>query len=159
AADPLAQARSGRRRAAPARALSPAVSGLQRPAFPPARPAPARGALLLCVRQEGPAGCRPGGHAPAPGATPPAPRAARLLWGAPASRRQSPPLAGVAPRAVVHPHRGGRRRHQALALRRAAEGGESVAAILTALRAVLTHDGVPMALYTDRAHWAVHTPT
>src|SRR5712692_4345379 len=39
------------------------------------------------------------------------------------------------------------------------EGGESVAAIMTALRAVLEHDGVPMALYTDRAHWAVHTPT
>src|SRR2546427_79581 len=38
------------------------------------------------------------------------------------------------------------------------EGGESVAAILTALRAVLEHDGVPMALYPDRAHWAVHTP-
>src|SRR5712692_9305903 len=30
---------------------------------------------------------------------------------------------------------------------------------MTALRAVLEHDGVPMALYTDRAHWAVHTPT
>ncbi len=39
------------------------------------------------------------------------------------------------------------------------EGGESVAAIMTALRAVLEHYGVPMALYTDRAHWAVHTPT
>jgi transposase len=39
------------------------------------------------------------------------------------------------------------------------EGGESVAAIMTALRAVLEHDGVPIALYTDRAHWAVHTPT
>ena len=39
------------------------------------------------------------------------------------------------------------------------EGGESVAAILTAVRAVLEHYGVPMALYTDRAHWAVHTPT
>lgn len=38
------------------------------------------------------------------------------------------------------------------------EGGESVAAILTALRAVLEREGVPMALYTDRAHWAVHTP-
>ena len=24
---------------------------------------------------------------------------------------------------------------------------------------MLEHDGVPMALYTDRAHWAVHTPT
>jgi transposase len=38
-------------------------------------------------------------------------------------------------------------------------GGESVAAILTALRSVLETYGVPMALYTDRAHWAVHTPT
>ncbi|HSD33067.1 MAG TPA: ISNCY family transposase [Gemmatimonadales bacterium] len=37
-------------------------------------------------------------------------------------------------------------------------GGESVEAILTALRAVLEPEGVPMALYTDRAHWAVHTP-
>jgi len=39
------------------------------------------------------------------------------------------------------------------------EGGESVAAILTALRAVLERYGIPIALYTDRAHWAVHTPT
>jgi hypothetical protein len=38
------------------------------------------------------------------------------------------------------------------------EGGESVEAILTALRSVLEQEGVPMALYTDRAHWAVHTP-
>jgi hypothetical protein len=38
------------------------------------------------------------------------------------------------------------------------EGGESVAAIMTALRAVLERWGLPMALYTDRAHWAVHTP-
>jgi hypothetical protein len=38
------------------------------------------------------------------------------------------------------------------------EGGESVEAILTARRAVLEHEGVPMALYTDRAHWAVHPP-
>src|SRR5262249_6895086 len=30
---------------------------------------------------------------------------------------------------------------------------------LTALRHVLEHHGVPVALYTDRAHWAVHTPT
>lgn len=37
--------------------------------------------------------------------------------------------------------------------------GESVAAVLTALRTVLQRYGVPMALYTDRAHWAVHTPT
>src|SRR5258705_3727381 len=39
------------------------------------------------------------------------------------------------------------------------EGGESVAAIMTALRSVLEAYGVPMGLYTDRAHWAVHTPT
>jgi hypothetical protein len=38
-------------------------------------------------------------------------------------------------------------------------GGESVVAVLTALRGVLEAYGVPMALYTDRAHWAVHTPT
>jgi transposase len=38
-------------------------------------------------------------------------------------------------------------------------GGESVTAVLTALRAVLQRYGLPMALYTDRAHWAVHTPT
>src|SRR5438552_14795695 len=39
------------------------------------------------------------------------------------------------------------------------DGGESVAAIMTALHAVLERHGVPMALYTDRAHWAAHTPT
>ncbi len=39
------------------------------------------------------------------------------------------------------------------------DGGESVDAIMTALRAVLTTYGLPGALYTDRAHWAVHTPT
>jgi hypothetical protein len=39
------------------------------------------------------------------------------------------------------------------------EGGESVVAVMTALRAVIRTSGVPMALYTDRAHWAVHTPT
>jgi len=39
------------------------------------------------------------------------------------------------------------------------DGGESVAAIMTALHAVLERHGLPMALYTDRAHWAAHTPT
>ena len=39
------------------------------------------------------------------------------------------------------------------------EGGESTHAIMTALRAVFMTYGLPMALYTDRAHWAVHTPT
>src|SRR4029077_156326 len=38
-------------------------------------------------------------------------------------------------------------------------GGESVAAIMTALRAVLMTYGLPMALYPARASWAVYTPT
>jgi hypothetical protein len=36
--------------------------------------------------------------------------------------------------------------------------GETTAAILTALHAVVTAHGLPMAVYTDRAHWAFHTP-
>lgn len=36
--------------------------------------------------------------------------------------------------------------------------GESTVAIMTALREVITTHGLPMALYTDRAHWAFHTP-
>ena len=40
-----------------------------------------------------------------------------------------------------------------------ADGGESTVAVMTALRAVVTEHGLPIALYTDRAHWAVHTPT
>lgn len=39
------------------------------------------------------------------------------------------------------------------------EGGESLSAIMTAVRAVLERYGVPGALYTDRAGWAVYTPT
>jgi transposase len=39
------------------------------------------------------------------------------------------------------------------------EGGESTEAILRTLRAVLEQYGIPGALYTDRAPWAVHTPT
>lgn len=39
------------------------------------------------------------------------------------------------------------------------DGGESLPAILTALRAVLETYGIPGALYTDRAGWAVYTPT
>lgn len=39
------------------------------------------------------------------------------------------------------------------------EGGESTAAIMRALATVCTTYGLPMALYSDRAHWAVHTPT
>jgi len=39
------------------------------------------------------------------------------------------------------------------------EGGESLGAILTALRVILEQHGIPGALYTDRASWAVYTPT
>jgi len=39
------------------------------------------------------------------------------------------------------------------------EQGESADVIMTALRAVLERHGIPGALYTDRAGWAVHTPT
>lgn len=37
-------------------------------------------------------------------------------------------------------------------------GGESTVAVMMALRQVLVTWGLPMALYTDRAHWAAHTP-
>jgi transposase len=36
--------------------------------------------------------------------------------------------------------------------------GETTVAIMTALRDVLTTHGLPMAIYTDRAHWAFNTP-
>ncbi len=36
---------------------------------------------------------------------------------------------------------------------------ESTATVMAALRQVLEAHGLPMALYTDRAHWAFHTPT
>jgi hypothetical protein len=35
---------------------------------------------------------------------------------------------------------------------------ESTVAVMTALRAVFTREGLPVALYTDRAGWAFHTP-
>jgi hypothetical protein len=37
--------------------------------------------------------------------------------------------------------------------------GERTTAIMAALWAVFARYGLPGALYTDRAHWAVHTPT
>jgi len=37
--------------------------------------------------------------------------------------------------------------------------GETTAAVFTALHTVCTAWGLPIALYTDRAHWAFHTPT
>jgi hypothetical protein len=36
---------------------------------------------------------------------------------------------------------------------------ESTWAVMTSLAVVLRTEGLPMALYTDRAHWAFHTPT
>jgi transposase len=36
---------------------------------------------------------------------------------------------------------------------------ESRQAVMTSLAAVLRTEGIPLALYTDRAHWAFHTPT
>jgi transposase len=36
--------------------------------------------------------------------------------------------------------------------------GETTAAIMTALRDVIAAHGLPMAVYTDRAHWAFNTP-
>jgi hypothetical protein len=38
-------------------------------------------------------------------------------------------------------------------------GGESVVAVMTVLRSVLETYGVPIALYPDRAKWAVYTPS
>jgi transposase len=37
--------------------------------------------------------------------------------------------------------------------------GESTRAVMTALREVFRAEGLPMAVYSDRAHWAFHTPT
>ena len=39
------------------------------------------------------------------------------------------------------------------------EGGESERAIMTTLRGILERYGIPGAVYTDRAGWAVYTPT
>lgn len=39
------------------------------------------------------------------------------------------------------------------------EGGESERAIMTALRVIVATYGIPGAVYTDRASWAVYTPT
>lgn len=44
-------------------------------------------------------------------------------------------------------------------LRAAFYPSESRQAVMTSLAAVLRTEGIPMALYTDRAHWAFHTPS
>jgi transposase len=38
------------------------------------------------------------------------------------------------------------------------EDGESTVRVMRALRSIFTTWGLPIALYTDRAHWAAHTP-
>jgi hypothetical protein len=104
--------------------------------------------------------------APARGAAPPAPGAgaASTAAGAPAvfrragaPRRQPPRLAGPGPRPAAHAAHGGRRRDHTAALR-AARGWRGIGRC--------HHDGppgeshgLPMALYTDRASWAVYTST
>src|SRR5439155_8873155 len=108
------------------------LPGLQRPALPPPRPGRARRALLLLLREEGPAGRRPGSQTAA--------------WLALVPDQYLTLIAVVddATKQVLYAALG--------------DGGESTAAVMTALRAVLTTWGLPMALYTDRAHWAAHTP-
>ena len=44
-------------------------------------------------------------------------------------------------------------------LRAAFYPSESRQAVMASLAAVLRTEGIPMALYTDRAHWAFHTPS
>src|SRR5215470_9442524 len=79
----------------------------------PTRPPRAWRALLLCLRQEGPAERGLGAHTPAPRPAPSPPRAARVLRRAPASGRQPASMARPAAGTVVHAHRRRRRRDQA----------------------------------------------
>ena len=82
-----------------------------------------------------------------------------MLRRAAAPRRQSPPLARPGPDewltliAVVDDAT--KQRAPCRAARGRGKRGEP---IMPALRTVFERHGVPMALYTDRAHWAAHTP-
>src|SRR5262249_61848177 len=83
-------------------ALSRALPGVQRPPLSPARPAGARRALLLRLREESSADGGAGGPAARP-RPPSAPaRAAALLRGGAAPRWQPPSLAFPRPPAVVY---------------------------------------------------------
>ena len=119
APDALSQAGARGRGATPLGAVPRAVSRLQRPALPPPRAPQAPGALLLCLREEGPAGGGPRGQTAAPGPPSTPARATGMLRRAAASGRQPASVAGAAPGAMVHADRRGRRRHQASALRAA----------------------------------------
>jgi hypothetical protein len=112
----------------------------------PDRAPQARGALRLCLREEGAPRRRARRQTPParPASAPPG--APALLRRATASGRQPASVAGAGSRAVVHTDRRGGRRHQAAPLRPALPGGgESVSAVMTALRAVLQRYGLPMA--------------
>ena len=98
---------------------------------------------------------------PRPGPPSAAARAPPVLRRTAAPRRQSPPLARPRPGRVAHPAGRRRRCDEAGALCPArGRAARATRAIMTALVGPCsTRHGLPGALYTDRAHWAVHTPT
>ena len=140
-------------------ALSGAVSRLQCPPLSSDGAARARRHRVVQLSEADAAGRRAGQETPGAGPPSPAPRAARLLWRVAASRWQSARLAGAA---------------------RQTERAVLIAVLDDATKRVLyaqlwagetthgDHDGAarrdPDAracrwpLYTDRAHWAFHTP-
>ena len=116
-------------------------------------------AVPFCyLREEGAAERRPGGQAAATGTPSAPPGAAAVLRRAAASGRQPNQLLALVPEqwftmlVVVDDAT------EQVLYAQLCPGGESVAAVMTALRAVLRRYGVPIALDTDRGHWAVHTP-
>ena len=134
--------------------------GLQRPALLPGRAA----ATTACacrysfVKQALQTAGLVGKRRPR-GPASPAPRAAPVLRGTAAPRWQPAPVAGVgadARQTLIAVVDDATKR---LLYAQLVAGGESMAAIMTALRAVLETHGIPGALYTDRAGWAVYTPT
>ena len=68
------------------------------------------------------------------------------------------PLAPPGPGGARDPHHRRRRRHDAPALRPAVARRDHRGPVFAALHAVFTAWGLPIALYTDRAGWAFHTP-
>jgi hypothetical protein len=84
-------------------------------------------------------------------------RAAGVFRGVITSGRQHARLAGVVARRAHHLDR---RADDATnqVLHAALHPNETTQAVMTALTDVFVHHGLPLALYTDRAHWAFHTP-
>ena len=99
-----------------------------------------------------------GANGPGPG---PAPAAARAppLFGGICPRWRPPSLAHPRPRRLAHPARRGRRCDEAAPLCPARGGRRIHPRDHASALAVFAQHGLPGALYTDRAHWAVHTPT